>query len=137
MSSQVKIQSATILALLAVASATSPGQVQVIHPSFCGGYCNEPHEATVALGNPIVGSIGGSGLWIEAGPLPVLASAAPPRCPGDVDGNGGTDVVDFAIFVANFGEGSHATRQQGDLTGDGEVDIFDFTIIVGDFGCDP
>jgi hypothetical protein len=47
-------------------------------------------------------------------------------CAGDVDGDGDTDVFDFADLASNFGAGPGATRAEGDLTGDGFVDVFDF-----------
>jgi hypothetical protein len=56
-------------------------------------------------------------------------------CPGDVNGNGVTDVFDFADLAANFGAGPGATRAQGDLNGDGFVDVFDFSDLAADFGC--
>jgi hypothetical protein len=56
-------------------------------------------------------------------------------CPGDVDGNGATDIFDFADLADNFGAGPGATREQGDLNGDGFVDVFDFADLADDFGC--
>jgi hypothetical protein len=64
------------------------------------------------------------------------AVPAPP-CPGDVDGDGDTDVFDFSVLASNFGAGPGATQAQGDLTGDGVVDVFDFSELVSDFGCEP
>jgi hypothetical protein len=65
------------------------------------------------------------------GPFAVPA----PECVGDVNGDGKTDVFDFADLASNFGAGPGATRQQGDLNGDGFVDVFDFGDLAGDFGC--
>ena len=59
----------------------------------------------------------------------------PPPCPGDLDGNGTTDVLDFAIFGANFGATGLIPNTGGDFDGDGDVDIFDFAIFTSDFGC--
>ena len=59
----------------------------------------------------------------------------PPPCSGDLDGNGTTDVLDFAIFGANFGATGLIPNTGGDFDGDGDVDIFDFGIFLGDFGC--
>jgi photosystem II stability/assembly factor-like uncharacterized protein len=59
----------------------------------------------------------------------------PSPCAGDVNGDGTTDVFDFAELSANFGAGPGATREQGDLTGDGVVDVFDFSELAADFGC--
>ncbi len=61
--------------------------------------------------------------------------APAPGCSGDVDGDGDTDVFDFAELAASFGAGPGATREMGDLTGDGHVDVFDFAELAADFGC--
>jgi hypothetical protein len=84
--------------------------------------------ATIASGTTISGSF-----TITATP----PGAAPtPECPGDVDGDGDTDVFDFADLASGFGAGPGATRAEGDLTGDGFVDVFDFADLASDFGCD-
>ena len=64
-----------------------------------------------------------------------LTVSAPPACPGDVNGDGATDVSDFFILGGNFGTTSGATLADGDLNGDGAVDVSDFFILGGDFGC--
>lgn len=61
--------------------------------------------------------------------------ASPPACPGDVDGDGATDVSDFFELGGAFGTQSGATRTDGDLTGDGAVDVSDFFVLAADFGC--
>ncbi len=58
-------------------------------------------------------------------------------CPGDIDGDGSTDLADFNILAVNFGTGPGATRSQGDLSGDGFVNLSDFNILAVDFGCAP
>lgn len=58
-----------------------------------------------------------------------------PACSGDINGDGRTDLDDFAILALNFGVGPGATMQQGDLNGDGFVNLDDFAIIAIDFGC--
>ncbi len=83
--------------------------------------------ATITSGTTISGSF-----TVTATP----PGAAPtPDCPGDIDGNGSTDVFDFAELASNFGAGPGATRAEGDLTGDGFVDVFDFGELAADFGC--
>ena len=67
--------------------------------------------------------------------LAVAIADAPPACPGDVNGDGQTDVSDFFALGGNFGTASGATRADGDLNGDGAVDVSDFFILGGDFGC--
>ena len=58
-------------------------------------------------------------------------------CPGDVNGDGATDVSDFFALGGNFGTASGALRADGDLNCDGAVDVSDFFILGGDFGCTP
>ncbi len=58
----------------------------------------------------------------------------PPPCPGDLDGDGDTDVFDFARFVSTFAQ-PVPPLTGGDLTGNGTVDIFDFAVLAGDFAC--
>jgi hypothetical protein len=48
--------------------------------------------------------------------------------PGDVDGDGDTDLADYGIIKTNFFLATGATRGQGDLTGDGKVLLDDFAI---------
>jgi len=58
----------------------------------------------------------------------------PPGCPGDVTGDGVTDVFDFNEVVGAFGQ-QVVPGRDGDLTFDGVVNVFDFNRVVGDFGC--
>lgn len=64
------------------------------------------------------------------------AQAPPLACAGDLDGNGATDVFDFALFVSNFGS-AVPTGTIGDLDNDGDVDVLDFALFVPNFGCEP
>lgn len=48
--------------------------------------------------------------------------------PGDVDGDGDTDLDDYVIIKTNFFLASGATRGQGDLNGDGRVGLADFAL---------
>lgn len=61
----------------------------------------------------------------------------PDDCPGDINGDGKTDLADFNILAVNFGLGPDASRSQGDLNGDGFVNLADFNILAVDFGCQP
>ncbi len=56
-------------------------------------------------------------------------------CVGDDDGDGDTDVFDYATLAGNFGKGPFPPFTNGDLDGDGLVDVFDFAILAPDFGC--
>lgn len=70
-----------------------------------------------------------------------LAAANRPRLlvnftrlvPGDTDGNGKVDIVDFASVRRNFGK-PVTTRLEGDLNRDSKVDIADFAILRLNFG---
>jgi len=92
--------------------------------------------------------------WYEAGQILfvvdgnnrhvyALTLGAPPSpCPGDVDGDGFTNLADFGILGSNFGAsnlpfGNGESRDQGDLNDDGEVSLADFGILGSDFGCTP
>jgi hypothetical protein len=66
-----------------------------------------------------------------------VAITPPPPCPGDLDGDGSTGVLDFAILAPNFGTSGHTPFTDGDLDGDGDVDILDFAIFAPAFGCTP
>jgi hypothetical protein len=60
--------------------------------------------------------------------------AADTACSGDLDGDGDTDVFDFGIFTAHFGQ-SVIRSADGDLDSSGAVGVFDFAILASDFGC--
>jgi hypothetical protein len=60
-----------------------------------------------------------------------------PACTGDIDGDGDTDVLDFASFLAGFNGAEPEGHATADLNRDGAIDILDFAILVGDFGCEP
>ena len=77
------------------------------------------------------------GIEVNFDDIRLDASPAPAGCAGDVDGDGDTDVFDFADLASSFGAGPGATREQGDVTGDGFVDVFDFAELASDFGCTP
>ena len=79
-----------------------------------------------------------NGVFLGAGvPCSDPTGAPNCRCPGDVNGDGATDVSDFFILGGSFGSGGPAClgRPQGDLNCDGVVDVSDFFILASDFGC--
>jgi hypothetical protein len=75
--------------------------------------------------------------WInQPRTVSIYAVGAPtPGCVADINGDGVTDVFDFADLASDFGAGPGATRAQGDVNGDGFVDVFDFADLASDFGC--
>jgi len=96
--------------------------------NFVQSFCDEVSEATcVSLG----GQYRGDGTTCAT-----LANAC--LCPGDVNGDGDTNVSDFNIVAGNFGAGGPGclTRSQGDLNCDGIVNVSDFNIMASSFGCD-
>ncbi|RMF78526.1 MAG: hypothetical protein D6744_10005, partial [Planctomycetota bacterium] len=54
-------------------------------------------------------------------------------CDGDVNGDGGVDLTDLAIVLANFDTASGATRVDGDIDGDGDVDLADLAILLANY----
>jgi hypothetical protein len=67
--------------------------------------------------------------------LKFFGAPVAPACPGDFNGDGATNVFDFAILADNFGAGPGATYEQGDINGNGFIDVFDFADFTNDFGC--
>lgn len=66
----------------------------------------------------------------------VTSFAGPPYYHfGDVNGDGKTDLLDFSIIKANFGQqGPSIGRGDGDVTGDMLVGLDDFSILKKYFG---
>ena len=66
-----------------------------------------------------------------------ITIVAPPSCPGDLDGDTDTDVLDFALFVGAFGSslGDPEFLPEADLDGSDSIDVLDFSLFVADFGC--
>lgn len=54
--------------------------------------------------------------------------------PGDANGDGRVDLLDFNILVGNFGLGPGLGVGDGDFTGDGFVNILDFNVLAANFG---
>ena len=57
-------------------------------------------------------------------------------CPGDLDGDGDTDLADLGILLADFGC-TLPGPCVGDLDNDGDTDLADLGILLADFGCTP
>jgi len=90
--------------------------------------------AGIALDGEIVGGQYPSGDGVAGGSAQFTFTVAPPACPGDVTGDGFTDVSDFNILAAHFDQ-NVPNGTLGDLTGDGHVDVADFNLLASDFGC--
>ncbi len=63
----------------------------------------------------------------------LLGPFLPDPCPGDLNGDGSVDVLDFSAFAASFGR-HPVPRSGGDLNRDATVDINDFAILAANFG---
>ena len=110
--------------------------------AFVDALTNAGHDAEAynAIGKThadIGGDVGtvGDPLTIKVDEFLDGLALTPPGCQGDIDGDGSTDVFDFALLAAGFGAGPGATPAMGDLNGDGYVDVFDFALLAGGFGC--
>jgi hypothetical protein len=62
-----------------------------------------------------------------------------PVCPGDVDGDGDTDLNDLAALLAAYGSfvGQPNYNPAADFDDDGDVDLTDLAFLLADYGCLP
>jgi len=62
-----------------------------------------------------------------------------PACPGDVDGDGDTDLSDLAELLAayNTSAGDPLYNPAADFDSDGDVDLSDLAFLLSDYGCTP
>jgi len=74
-------------------------------------------------------NLGGNsyGMTISVVGLPTVT----PDLIGDLNGDNVVDILDYAIFVGDFGR---TDGSSSDLDHDGDVDIFDYNLFVGNFG---
>lgn len=49
--------------------------------------------------------------------------------PGDTNGDGSVDVVDYATVVNYWGQTANNTNRNADLNGDGKIDTLDYTVL--------
>ena len=89
------------------------------------------HDEDGALGAPVPSVVN---LIMMSDLRGFARKAPPPPCVGDLDGDGSTNVFDFAILATNFGT-AVPPNTGGDLDGDGFVTVFDFAIFAANFGC--
>jgi hypothetical protein len=64
----------------------------------------------------------------------ILVCAAPPPCPGDLDGDEDVDLADLAQLLGNYGITGGASYEDGDLDGDGDVDLSDLSALLAVYG---
>ena len=60
-------------------------------------------------------------------------------CPGDLDGDGDTDLSDLAALLAAYGtfSGDPNYNPAADFDSDGDVDLADLAFLLADYGCLP
>ncbi|MEM6749993.1 MAG: dockerin type I domain-containing protein [Planctomycetota bacterium] len=63
-----------------------------------------------------------------------FALVAPTALPGDANGDGVVDLLDFDVLAQNFGSNTGNGAADGDFNGDGTVDLLDFDILAQNFG---
>lgn len=82
-------------------------------------------------GQPEAGVMSGGSYRIQGG-----FWAAPPRIPGDVDGDGQVNVLDIVATVNAFGRrsGQPGWNAGADFDGDGEISVLDVVTTVTAFG---
>ena len=83
-----------------------------------------------------IGAVGDDDGGNSRGAVWVLFLDGVPGCPGDLDGDGDTDLADLGILLADFGCVPPGPCP-GDLDGDGDTDLADLGILLADFGCSP
>jgi endonuclease/exonuclease/phosphatase family metal-dependent hydrolase len=66
--------------------------------------------------------------------LPAIPSE--PACPGDATGDGGVDLADLNLVLANFGS-VVGIGDPGDVNCSGTVDLADLNLVLANFGCQP
>ncbi|MFG0292943.1 MAG: Ig-like domain-containing protein [Phycisphaerales bacterium JB050] len=78
---------------------------------------------------------GGTGPFVYSDPATVMIiieGDSNPTCPGDVTGDGATDLADLNAVLANFGCSDNNCG--GDATGDGATDLADLNAVLAAFG---
>ncbi|MFQ5805117.1 MAG: dockerin type I domain-containing protein [Phycisphaerae bacterium] len=77
--------------------------------------------------------------WAIGGPRERYLTVDPNVCcPGDVDGDGDTDLTDLALLLAAYGSvpGDPNWNPAADFDEDGDVDLSDLAFLLSDYGCE-
>lgn len=102
--------------------------------------CQEPGEAHFGLGLALTADEVVIG-WPDGRETNLLGVAANQvldvaLCVGDLDGESGTNVLDFALWLTRFGLTGQDPFSLGDLDGDGNITVLDFAEWLLDFNCE-
>ncbi|MCA9310259.1 MAG: hypothetical protein KDA21_03580 [Phycisphaerales bacterium] len=84
---------------------------------------------TVTIGEPIIGTVCGTAICLEVGPV----AAVPLPCPGDVNGDRRVDFSDLEILLDRWGT-TGIGGMTGDLNSDGNVNFADLNILLDRWG---
>jgi hypothetical protein len=93
-------------------------------------------ELSGTIGQPDAGVMTGGDFELVGGFWAIAGDGVPPACPGDLNGDGRTDLADLGILLADFGCVPPGPCV-GDLNNDGRTDLADLGILLADFGCVP
>ncbi|MCC6358988.1 MAG: hypothetical protein IT450_09605 [Phycisphaerales bacterium] len=91
-------------------------------------------ELGATLGQPDAGQVLTGGGFELVGGFWAVSLAAPPRCVGDLDGDGVVALSDLSRLLSNFGTSAGAASEDGDSDGDGDIDLTDLTTLLSVFG---
>jgi hypothetical protein len=114
-----------------------PAQLQTLRPPIASAADELGVAAALAGGLALVGDFADDTAGDDAGAALLFNLAAERICETDIDGDGATDVFDFASLAAAFGSepGDARWNPAADLIPDGAIDVFDYNALLTGFGC--
>lgn len=129
------VTSTTLMSLICCVLTSGVAQAQMDISWFTidgGGGTSSGGGFTLSgtVGQPDPGTATGGGFTLVGGFWPG-ATAAPPLCVGDVDGDLDVDLTDLAILLSDFACTSGCV---GDVDGDHDTDLTDLALLLANFG---